>query len=245
MNEIIINSDIGKWSISSLDVINQLKEMSGDVTVKISSNGGDVFQGIEIHNAFNEYYKGNINIVITSIAASIASYIALAGDSIKAYDNATFMIHNAWTFAAGDHNELRKTADIVEGLSSIMSKKYASKTGKSIEDINVLMDDSSFYYGDEILNNGFCDEIIATDEDSSKKEAVALAREGFKASCKNVSDNFTQYEFFQSAAKFKEEGLLNKVLNDDIGDVNDDMDINSSHEQRVRNLKILEQGMKI
>ncbi|UXC30646.1 ATP-dependent Clp protease proteolytic subunit [Aliarcobacter butzleri] len=72
--------------------------------------------------------------------------MVLSGDELKVYDNATYMIHNAWTFAAGDANKLKKTAEILDGLSSIMAKKYAEKTGKTIEEIKNMMDKESYFY---------------------------------------------------------------------------------------------------
>lgn len=210
MNEILLNDEIGFWGITSQSFISQLDAMDGDVTVKISSPGGDVFQGIEIFNALKEYERGQIHVVITSLAASMASYIALAGDTIKVYDNATYMIHNAWSIAWGDHRDMRHTADILEGLSSIISKKYISKTGKSKEEIQALMDEESYFYGEEILNSGFCDEIISTEEDVTKQEAVALSKEKFKSCNKNMNENFNKDEFVQSAAKLSKDGFLAK-----------------------------------
>ena len=58
------------------------------------------------------------------VVASIASYIAMAGDTIIAESNAVFMIHNAAMFAGGDHNNHRKTANILEGISNIVAKEY-------------------------------------------------------------------------------------------------------------------------
>ena len=185
MDEIIIDGVIGGWEIDSKDIINQLNNCNGDVLVKINSVGGSVFHGVSIFNAFKTYEKGRINIVITSVAASIASYIALAGDTIKAYDNATYMIHNASLPAFGDYRDLHKAADISEGLTSIISKAYVSKTTMSDKDIRKLMEDETFYYGSEMLDAGFVDEIISTESNTTKAEAHSLALESLKA-CNNA-----------------------------------------------------------
>ena len=215
MNEILLNEEIGDWDISSRMFIAQLSAMSGDVTIKIACPGGDVFQGIEIFNAIKEYNKGIVTVIITSLAASMASYIALAADVVKVYDNATYMIHNAWSGVWGDHREMRHTADVLEGLSSILAKKYISKTGKTKEEVKTLMDAESYFYGDEILANGFCDEVISTDDDIEKNEAIALSKERFKACSKNISENFNKDEFVQSAAKLTKDGFLAKKQEDD------------------------------
>ncbi len=172
--KIEINGDIG-WDITAKEIKQQLETMSGDIEVQINSYGGSVFEGVEIYNALKAYNKGAVNVVIQSIGASIASYIAMAGDTIKAYDNTTLMIHNAWNIAIGDHRELRKSADICESLSNIIAKAYASKTKKSLNEIKNLMDEDSYFYGQEMKDNGFVDEIISTDEEKNKDEAYALA----------------------------------------------------------------------
>jgi len=216
MNEILLNDEIGYWGISSQSIISQLSEMKGDVTVKISSPGGEVFQGIEIFNALKDYDKGQIHIIITSLAASMASYIALAGDTIKVYDNAVFMIHNAWSGVWGDHRDMRKSADILEGLSSLLAKKYISTTGKSKDEVHSMMDEETYLYGDEILLHGFCDEVISTNDDVDKNEAVAFSKEKFKSCSKNMTDNFNKDEFVQSAAKLNKDGIFAKVQDIDV-----------------------------
>lgn len=208
MNKILLNDEIGYWGITSSDFISQLNLMDGDVTIEINSPGGDVFQGIEMYNALKAYDKGQITTIITSMAASMASYIALAGNKIIAYDNATYMIHNAWSVAWGDHRDMRKTADILEGLTSMLAKKYVSKTGKSKDEVTKLCDDETYFFGNEILENGFCDEIISTEEETEKIEALAFSKEKFKACVKNMNENFNKDEFVQSAAKLVKDGIL-------------------------------------
>lgn len=183
--KIIIRGVIGSWDIDSQDVINQLNASEGDIEVEIDSIGGSVFHGVTIFNALKAYSKGKVSVIITGVAASIASYIALAGDEIKAYDNTTYMIHNAWLPSIGDYREHRKSADISESLSVLIAKAYISKTGMSAEEIKALMEDETFYYGDEILEAGFVDEMISTEHEGTKAEAMAMAHESLKA-CNNA-----------------------------------------------------------
>ena len=235
MNEILIFGQISSWDISASTVREQLNSMTGDVTIKIDSPGGSVFEGISIFNAIKEYDKGTVTIVIESMAASIASYIALAGDVIKAHDNSTFMIHNAWTYTFGDGNELRKTADILDGLSSLIAKKYISKTGKTKEIIKESMDKESYYFGNEILDFGFCDEIISTENQNAKDESLALIRESFKACCKTASEKFSTDEFVQAVAKLTKDGVLEVVEDKYPAVVLDSI----QQEQRDREIEIL------
>ena len=190
MQTIKIDEEIGYWGISAYQVKEQLENMSGDITVEINSPGGSVYEGIAIHNALKAYDKGSVETVIVGLAASMASYIALAGDTVKAYDNAVYMIHNASVCLCGDFNYLRKRADVLEGLSSIIKNAYISKTGKSSEDLQKMMDDETYFFGAELFENGFIDEIIETTnnvDDSSQSKA--LASESFKACMQNVQLN--------------------------------------------------------
>lgn len=235
MNKFLIDGEIGPWGVTTATVREYLNSITGDVEVTLNSPGGSVFEGISIHNEFKQYDKGTVTMVMGSLVASITTYIAMAGDKIIAHDNSTFMIHNAWTFAYGDGNELRKTADILDGLTSIIAKKYVSKTGKSKEEIKLAMDVESYYFGNEILDYGFCDEIISTDKENTKEETLALARESFKACCKNASEKYSSDEFVQAVAKLTKEGVLVAVEDKEIEVVVD----STKQMQRARELQIL------
>lgn len=237
MNEFLIDGEIGSWGMSASTVREYLSSITGDVNVTLDSPGGSVFEGISIHNAFKEYDKGTVTMVMGSLVASITTYIAMAGDKIVAHDNSTFMIHNAWTFTYGDENELRKVADVLAGLSSLIAKKYISKTGKSKELIKQAMDKESYYFGNEILDFGFCDEIISTENQNTKDESLALARESFKACCKTASEKFSNDEFVQAVAKLTKDGVLDVVPN--VDDEEKEVALNNA-KQREREIEILE-----
>ncbi|AXX89335.1 hypothetical protein CKA55_07470 [Arcobacter suis] len=239
MNEFLIDGEIGSWGMSASTVREYLSSITGDVKVTLESPGGSVFEGISIHNAFKEYDKGTVTMVMGSLVASITTYIAMAGDKIVAHDNSTFMIHNAWTFTYGDENELRKVADVLAGLSSLIAKKYISKTGKSKEIIKQAMDQESYYFGNEILDFGFCDEIISTENQNTKDESLALARESFKACCKTASEKFSNDEFVQAVAKLTKDGVLDVVPN--VDDEEKEVALNSAkQDERKREIEILE-----
>lgn len=241
MNEFLIDGEIGSWGMSASTVREYLNSITGDVKVTLDSPGGSVFEGISIHNAFKEYDKGTVTMVMGSLVASITTYIAMAGDKIVAHDNSTFMIHNAWTFTYGDENELRKVADVLAGLSSLIAKKYISKTGKSKELIKQAMDKESYFFGNEILDFGFCDEIISTENQNTKDESLALARETFKACCKTASEKFSNDEFVQAVAKLTKDGVLEVVEDKEPAVVLD----SAKQEQRERELQILKMEIGI
>ena len=149
-----------------------------EIDIEINSGGGSVFEGLEISNAIKSH-KGKTTTIITGFAGSMGSYIALSGDTIKAHDDAVFMIHNVSVFAMGDHRDLRQAANTLESLTSMLSKAYSRKTGQSNSEIRSVMDDESWFYGDEILNAGFVDEIIQTEKPEDKEDAVAYQKLAF------------------------------------------------------------------
>ncbi len=184
--KIEIKGEIG-WDVTADSIENLLNNTNEDLEIEIDSPGGSVFEGIKIHNLLVNY-KGKKTIIINALAASMATYIAMAGDVIKVYDNATFMIHNAWGVAIGDYKEMQNTAEVLEGLTKLLAQKYAQKTGKSIDEIRALMDKESFFFGEEIVVNGFADELIKTDKQEDKQAMFALAKERFKAAVNKLKE---------------------------------------------------------
>ena len=211
MEMIKIDGEIG-WDITARDFKEKLDSKSGDVTIEISSPGGSVYQGVEIFNAIKSYDKGEVTTIITSIAASMASYIALAGDNIKAYDNAVYMIHNASVFSWGDARALRKSAMIVESLSNLLAKEYILKTGKTAEEIAKMMNEETYLFGSEILEMGFVDEIISSEKEIDSSSATALASESVKACMSSYKDHFEKEDSAQVAAILKDCEISNKTV---------------------------------
>ena len=152
----------------------------GPVRIEISSPGGFVTPGLTIHNLIKEY-KGPKEVCIMGMAASMASYIALAAGKVSAHDNAVFMIHNVKGFGIGDHRDLRASADNFEKLTNLLAKAYSKKSGKTIQKVREMMDSETYLFGDEGHIEGFIDEIINTDNGKDKAEAVAVAMESMTA----------------------------------------------------------------
>ena len=176
MKRLYIDGEIGWWPNTEATIRYKLKSFGGeDVEVVINSPGGSVIEGVAIFNLLREY-KGSVTTVVNAMAASMASYIALAGDVVKVYDNATYMIHNVWSVIAGDHNDMRKQADIQESLTALLANKYAEKTGKSVDEIRTMMDSESWFFGKEVVDAGFADEVIESGVGSSKADALAHAK---------------------------------------------------------------------
>ena len=195
-NEIVIEGIIG-WDFTPHDFRKKTANMQGDLKIEIVSPGGFVYDGIEIFNLIRDYSnkKGRVEITIKGLCASIASYIALAGNKLNAYDNAVYMIHNVYCYIIGDYKELNKQAKELESLTNLIAKTYANKTNLDIKEIRKRMDEESFYYGEEILNNGYADEIVKTEngETSNKDEAYLVAKNRINA-CFNKMHESEKYK---------------------------------------------------
>lgn len=135
----------------------ELKEVSGNLTVRINSPGGDVFAGMAIMNALKDR-EGYTTVIVDGLAASIASVIAMAGDKIVMNTGSMMMIHNAWSMAAGDSKELRKVAETLDQISDTIISVYETRTGLSVEELKSMLDEETWMSAEEAVEMGFADE---------------------------------------------------------------------------------------
>lgn len=167
MNEILMYGPIGEdfWepenSITAKSVMTQLADMTGDVNVRISSGGGDVYAGIDIMNALKNYDRGTVTVIIESLAASAASFIAVGGaDRVLMRDSSEMMIHRAWTYFEGNVDEANKTLSDLERQDVKLANIYAGKAGGTVDDWLAAMSSETWYTAQEAVEAGLADEII-------------------------------------------------------------------------------------
>lgn len=151
-------SDTETSAPSFKDALKELKDVK-QFTVNINSGGGDVFSGVAIHNMLKSH-KAHVTVKIDGLAASIASVIAMAGDKVIMPSNAMLMIHNAWTFAVGNASDLRKQAEDLEKINSVVINSYLDKNPDIDEDkLRSLMDEETWLTAQEAKDFGLVDEI--------------------------------------------------------------------------------------
>jgi ATP-dependent protease ClpP protease subunit len=165
---IAISGEIG-WDVYPEQIRSQIAEAKDGEALEfeISSPGGYIYDGLEIFNMIRSY-PGHTTTKAVGMAASMASYLLMAGDVKKATSNAIFMIHNARAFTGGDQNQHRKLANILEGMSNMLGQEYVAQSGKDKAEIAQLMDAETYLFGNEIIEAGFVDEIIEVQDDGSK-----------------------------------------------------------------------------
>jgi ATP-dependent protease ClpP protease subunit len=149
-----------------------------DVVVSINSPGGDFFEGATIYNLLREH-EGHVTVKIPGLAASAASVIAMAGDTIQISDAGFLMIHNSWGMVVGNRNDMNQAADTFKIFDEAMADVYAARTGLDKKQISKMMDADTWMNAAMAVENGFADEstgVKAIDEINSEKKAKAMAR---------------------------------------------------------------------
>ena len=155
-----------------------LRSLDGaDVVVNINSPGGDVFEGLAIYNLLREY-KGHVTVRVLGVAASAASFIAMAADEIQIARAGFFMIHNAWTGLWGNRNDLRETADFLEQIDDTIADIYHVQSGLSMDELKADMDKERWINGRDAIDSGFADaflpsDVVVEDTKNFTKEKVA------------------------------------------------------------------------
>jgi len=169
MKTILLFDEIGGWGTTPDMIARELDFANGeDIEIRVNSGGGDVFDGIAIYN-FLKNYKGSVSVVVDGIAASIASIIALAGDSLTMNEGAFFMIHNPWSGMMGESEDFRKQADLLDGIRDQLLGIYERATGLERDKIQSMMDDETWLNADQAIEMGF-----ATGKQESIKVAANL-----------------------------------------------------------------------
>lgn len=156
------------------DELNALGDVD-EIVVRLNSAGGDVFAGLHIYQLLKEH-KAKVTVRVEGLAASIASIIACAGDTIIMPKGSMMMVHNPWTSVWGaEANDLRHTADVLDKIRDALVEVYAEKTGMEAEDIKALMDAETWLTASEAIEKGFATELeqeIQISASMRGKEAV-------------------------------------------------------------------------
>ena len=169
---LILNGTIAEESWFDDDVTpalfkSELESGGGNVTVWINSPGGDCFAAAQIYNMLTSY-KGHVTVKIDGLAASAASVIAMAGDSVLVSPVSMIMIHNPATMAMGDRGDMQKAIEMLDSVKDSIINAYVAKTGLSRNKLSKLMDDETWMDANKAVELRFADDIMK--RTSSKDE---------------------------------------------------------------------------
>lgn len=148
-----------------------LGKLKGDITVYISSPGGDVIAASEIYTALKEH-KGHVTVKIEGIAASAASVIAMAGDTVQMSPTAYMMIHRASTVVWGNVDDMDETARMLREIDDGIILAYQTRSHLSREELLDLMTKESWLNAKSALDFGLIDEIMYQGEKTADDEKV-------------------------------------------------------------------------
>ena len=215
---ISIDEEIGSFGVNAKDFIEEVQSNgSKNIELTINSGGGSVFEAFAIY----DYLKTsnlNVNVKIVGVAASAASVLALAGDTLPTMtENSVIMIHNAWMPVISmqgmnsdeirDYQEeLEKDAKLMDSLNLKIAKIYSNATGLDLERVQKMMSDETWIFSEEALELGFVSEV----KEGKKIAAFASAKDLAKMGYKNTPSNYVN-QLNNVNMSEKNESILDKL----------------------------------
>ena len=174
----------------------------------INSPGGDCVAAAQIYNMLSNY-KGKVTVKIDGIAASAASVIAMAGDTVLVSPVSMLMIHNPATIAWGDHAEMQKAIDMLSEVKESIINAYVLKTGLSRPKLSHLMDAETWMDANKAVELGFADEIMARAKAEPEKEP----EEGTEGGSSEEEEEEKKFPPSTSSMLYSRRAVTNALLN--------------------------------
>lgn len=148
-----------------LEDLEQVKSKR-NLKIKLNSVGGDLYTGIAIHNAL----KGLDNhktVIVDGLAASAASVIMCAGDTVQVYPGSLVMIHGVTGYYEGGMRleDLKRAAKSLDAAERAVAEIYAGKSGQSVESLRAMMSKETWMTGQEAIDKGFADALLEDGEE--------------------------------------------------------------------------------
>ena len=158
--EVAIYDEIGAYGVSAKGFLTELGALpdAAPIDLRLNSPGGSVFDAVAIHNALKRH-EGKVTVWIDGIAASAASYVAMAGDEIVMPENAFLMIHDPAGLVMGTAEDMRAMAEALDKVKGSLVAGYAAKSGRAAEDIAALMRAETWFDAKDALDAGLATRI--------------------------------------------------------------------------------------
>jgi ATP-dependent protease ClpP protease subunit len=162
VTDLYIYDEIGYFGVTAADLVNDLRGISGsEIELHLNTPGGEVFDGLAIYNAL-KHHPANVTVYVDSLAASIGSVIAMAGDRVIMGRNATMMIHDGHGLSVGNAADMREMADLLDKTSDNIASVYAERTGTPTATWRKAMKAETWYNANEAVKAGLADEVQGT-----------------------------------------------------------------------------------
>lgn len=157
-----IYDEISWFGISAADFNRELRSVtSKSIVLHLNSPGGDVFDGLAIYNGLLQH-PADVHVTVDGIAASIASVIAMAGDTVEMAKGSMMMIHEPFALVIGDAADMRKQAEALDLMGDSIAGIYAARAGGESGDWRALMRDETWYSDQSAVDAGLADSVSGT-----------------------------------------------------------------------------------
>jgi ATP-dependent Clp protease protease subunit len=165
------------WGISAADFVKAIAGISAEtIHLRINSPGGDVFEARAMATALRQH-KAKVIAHIDGLAASCASWIALAADEVEISAGAFYMIHRSWSYSMGNAADLRAAADLLEKVDEELVAEYVRETGATDEQVRAWLDAETWFTADEAVTHKFADRLASdAPKDTAAWDVSAFAR---------------------------------------------------------------------
>ncbi|WP_051767610.1 head maturation protease, ClpP-related [Amycolatopsis vancoresmycina] len=159
--EVYIYDEIGWYGVTAADFTAELNALGtiSKINLHVSSPGGDVFDSVAIYNSLRRH-PATVTTYVDGLAASAASYIAMAGDKVLIEPNATFMIHEASGICLGNAADMRETATLLDRVSDTIAGIYAAAAGGTAAQWRAAMKKETWYTAEESVAAGLADAVL-------------------------------------------------------------------------------------
>ncbi|NOI87342.1 ClpP-like prohead protease/major capsid protein fusion protein [Vibrio sp. 99K-1] len=158
--KIWVHGDISAWDIDAMEIIAALQVANNkEVELRMLSGGGSVYQGLAMYNAIKAH-KGKVVGIVDGMAASIATYVLLACDTIRMPENAMLMIHDPAIGAWGGEKEINSALQQLQAATKTISEAYAEKAGQPLEEVLTAMEKETWFTAQAAKDWGLVDEVV-------------------------------------------------------------------------------------
>lgn len=172
---IYLYDSIGEFGVTARDFVGELRALDVDtIELRINSGGGSIFDGVAIYQALKDH-RARVEVVVDSLAASAASFIAQAGDRVVMQRNATMMIHDGSGMCWGSAKDMRQMADLLDQLSNNIADVYQQRAGGTVEEWRDRMLAETWFTAAQAVEVGLADEVRDSSADNAARQPVAAA----------------------------------------------------------------------
>jgi ATP-dependent protease ClpP protease subunit len=167
---IMVYGEIGFWGVTASDFARELEQVTARrINVRISSEGGECFDGFAIYEAIRRH-PADVTVYVDSLAASIASVIAMAGDRVVMAETASMMIHEPSGVCAGTATDMDEMKAILNRLGDTIAGVYAKRAGGEVAEWRSLMHAETWFSASEAVAVGLADEVDGAEADDDEDQ---------------------------------------------------------------------------